>query len=164
MSDGALLTHLNPCFVRSSLTDDPRPLQKDTWHPLHHGDLFSLLPGQFVYKVVAPSQSFEEEEDLPVSPEPDVKPTPAIRQNREQTPPCEEATLAALSNEEEEEEADSPNRKLKEAENDQRDIAPPAPKRRVLPAWMMAAVAAPHTSSSSSSPKGTTSTLPVSVN
>ncbi|XP_044198656.1 aprataxin and PNK-like factor isoform X1 [Thunnus albacares] len=144
-------THLNPCFVRSSLTDDPRPLQKDTWHPLHHGDLFSLLPGQFVYKVVAPSQSFEEEEDLPVSPEPDVKPTPAIRQNREQTPPCEEATLAALSNEEEEEEeADSPNRKLKEAENDQRDVAPPAPKRRVLPAWMMAAVAAPHTSSSSS--------------
>ncbi|XP_042253454.1 aprataxin and PNK-like factor isoform X2 [Thunnus maccoyii] len=147
-------THLNPCFVRSSLTDDPRPLQKDTWHPLHHGDLFSLLPGQFVYKVVAPSQSFEEEEDLPVSPEPDVKPTPAIRQNREQTPPCEEATLAALSNEEEEEEeADSPNRKLKEVENDQRDVAPPAPKRRVLPAWMMAAVAAPHTSSSSSSPK-----------
>lgn len=144
-------THLNPCFVRSSLTDDPRPLQKDTWHLLHHGDLFSLLPGQFVYKVVAPSQSFEEEEDLPVSPEPDVKPTPAIRQNREQTPPCEEATLAALSNEEEEEEeADSPNRKLKEAENDQRDVAPPAPKRRVLPAWMMAAVAAPHTSSSSS--------------
>ncbi|XP_026179788.1 aprataxin and PNK-like factor isoform X2 [Mastacembelus armatus] len=46
-------THLNPCFVQTSLTDDPRPLQKDSWFPLQHGDFFSLLPGQFIYKVVA---------------------------------------------------------------------------------------------------------------
>uniref|UniRef100_A0A672ZC95 PBZ-type domain-containing protein n=1 Tax=Sphaeramia orbicularis TaxID=375764 RepID=A0A672ZC95_9TELE len=46
-------THLNPCFVQSSLSDDPRPLQKDTWFPLGDGDLFSLLPGQFIYRVVA---------------------------------------------------------------------------------------------------------------
>lgn len=50
---GDLQTHMNPCFVRSSLTDDPRPLQKDSWFPLQDGDLFSLLPGQLIYRVVA---------------------------------------------------------------------------------------------------------------
>lgn len=48
-----LQTHVNPCFVQSAPAGDPRPLQRDSWHPLHHGDLLSLLPGQFVYKVVA---------------------------------------------------------------------------------------------------------------
>ncbi|XP_073347593.1 aprataxin and PNK-like factor isoform X2 [Pagrus major] len=37
----------------------------------------------------------------------------------------------------------------REAEDDRSDVTPPAPKRRVLPAWMMAAVAAPRGSSSS---------------
>ena len=46
-------THVNPCFVQSSLTDDPRPLHRDSWHRLHHGDLFSLLPGHMVYRVEA---------------------------------------------------------------------------------------------------------------
>ncbi|XP_044045359.1 aprataxin and PNK-like factor isoform X3 [Siniperca chuatsi] len=140
-------THLNPCFVQSSLTDDPRPLQRGSWYPLHHGDLFSLLPGQFIYKVVAVggedrraprnSQMFGEEE-LPVSLEPDVE------------APQEESN---------QEEADGPDRSLnkggsaqpKEVEEDQSDVSPSAARRRVLPAWMMAAAAAAH--SSSSSPK-----------
>lgn len=44
---------MNPCFIQSSLTDDPRPLQKDSWFCLQDGDLFSLLPGQLIYRVVA---------------------------------------------------------------------------------------------------------------
>lgn len=44
---------MNPCFVRSSLNDDPRPLQKDSWFSLQDGDLFSLLPSQLIYRVVA---------------------------------------------------------------------------------------------------------------
>lgn len=44
---------MNPCFVQSSLSDDPRPLQRDAWFPLQDGDLFSLLPGQLIYRVVA---------------------------------------------------------------------------------------------------------------
>ncbi|XP_041790342.1 aprataxin and PNK-like factor isoform X2 [Chelmon rostratus] len=153
-------THLNPCFVQSSLTDDPRPLQRDSWHPLHHGDLFSLLPGHFIYKVVAVggedrtprnSQMFEEEE-LPVSPKSDVESSPRIGQGHGQTPPREEPTPAAPSNQEE---ADRPNRSLnkrdsaQEVEDERSDVPPSTPKRRVLPAWMMAAVAAPHSSSSS---------------
>ncbi|KAG8014510.1 Aprataxin and PNK-like factor [Nibea albiflora] len=117
-------THVNPCFVQSSLTDDPRPLQRDSWYPLHHGDLFSLLPGQYIYKVVAVgggdrtsrnSQMFEEEEEeeeegLPVSHKPDVEPPPPIRQDSGQTPPDEEPTAAALSNQDDT--PDSPERSL----------------------------------------------------
>ncbi|GAA6225657.1 aprataxin and PNK-like factor [Lates japonicus] len=153
-------THLNPCFFQSSLTDDPQPLKKDSWYPLHHGDFFSLLPGQFIYKVVAvggeestpsSSQAFEgeEKEEVPSPPEPDVEPDHPVRPDRERTPPHEEPTLA---NEEEEEgslnKGDSaPQREVKNYHN---DVAKPAIKKRVLPAWMMAA-AAP--SSLSSSPK-----------
>nr|XP_046232142.1 aprataxin and PNK-like factor isoform X1 [Scatophagus argus] len=141
-------THLNPCFVQPSLTDDPRPLQRDSWYPLEHGDLFSLLPGQFIYRVVAVgggdstprnSQMFEEEEEeLPAPPQPDEEP---------QTPPDEEPT--------DQEGADPrPDGSLTqgedEAEDDQRDVTPCEPRRRVLPAWMMAAVAAPLGSSSGS--------------
>ena len=54
---GDIQTHVNPCFVCSSLSDDPRPLQKDSWASLQDGDLFSLLPGQLIYRVVAVGDS-----------------------------------------------------------------------------------------------------------
>uniref|UniRef100_A0A1A7WTX1 Aprataxin and PNKP like factor n=1 Tax=Iconisemion striatum TaxID=60296 RepID=A0A1A7WTX1_9TELE len=68
-------THLNPCFVQSSLDDDPRPLQRGSWHQLHRGDLFSLLPGRLIFRVEAVggeertprnSQNFEDEPARPV--------------------------------------------------------------------------------------------------
>lgn len=46
-------THVNPCFVQSSITDEPRPLTRNSWCPLQDGDLFSLLPGHLIYKVVS---------------------------------------------------------------------------------------------------------------
>ncbi|XP_035036090.1 aprataxin and PNK-like factor isoform X2 [Hippoglossus stenolepis] len=159
--------HVNPCFIQSSLTDDPRPLRRGSWFPLQDGDLLSLLPGQFIYKVLAVgagehtprnSQTFEEEkkeeEERPTSPEPDVEPPRPIRLGRGQTPPHEEPTSAALSNEEEEEEEEGPRRlhqedfTLPKEEEDDR-CAVPVMKKRVLPAWMTAAVAP----ISSSSPK-----------
>lgn len=48
-----LQTHINPCFVQSSPGDAPQPLQRDSWHLLQHGDLFSLLPGDLVFRVAA---------------------------------------------------------------------------------------------------------------
>ncbi|XP_042370796.1 aprataxin and PNK-like factor, partial [Plectropomus leopardus] len=164
-------THLNPCFVQSSLTDDPRPLQKDSWYPLHHGDLFSLLPGRYIYKVEAVgeedrtprnSQMFEEE-GLCVSPEPkDVEPPPPPPPPpplppppAEQTPPPEEPTPAAPSNQEEPDDTSFnkgvPAQPKQEDKDDRRDVAPPVTKKRVLPAWMMAAAHTPSSSSSSSS-------------
>lgn len=44
-------THINPCFLLSSPNDDPRPLERGSWHQLHPGDQFSLLPGRFIYRV-----------------------------------------------------------------------------------------------------------------
>lgn len=52
---------------------------------------------------------FEEEEELPVSPRPDVEPPPSIGQDCGQTPPLKEATPAALSDQG----ADSPDTSLK---------------------------------------------------
>ncbi|XP_035515570.1 aprataxin and PNK-like factor [Morone saxatilis] len=146
-------THLNPCFVQSSRTEDPRPLQKDSWHPLRHGDLISLLPGQLIYRVVAVggedrtprnSQMFEDEEELPVSPEPDVE--PPTGQDRGQTPP----TPAAPSNQEDADRSQNKRDSVQSKEEEEEDeVTPSVRRRRVLPAWMMAAVAAPQASSSS---------------
>ncbi|XP_041839412.1 aprataxin and PNK-like factor isoform X2 [Melanotaenia boesemani] len=95
---------------------------KDCWHRLHHGELFSLLLGHYIYRVEAVggeehtsrnAQMFEEEEN----PSDD---------GRGQEPP------AALSDQ-----TESPSRTFRQ--DVQNDVA--APRRRVLPAWMMAAVA-----------------------
>lgn len=48
-----LQTHWNPCFLQSSPADEPRPLQKDAWRPLGRGDIFSLLPGQLMFRVAS---------------------------------------------------------------------------------------------------------------
>ncbi|KAF7651778.1 hypothetical protein LDENG_00105820, partial [Lucifuga dentata] len=111
--------HLNPCFIQSSLADDPQPLNKGHWHPLHHGVFFSLLPGKFIYKVVVVgeddstprnSQAFEENEERLLSSEPDVAPhhrppptgqdedetPPPVHQDRGQMPPLDEPVVAGV--------------------------------------------------------------------
>lgn len=46
-----LQTHLNPCFIQTNIVASPQPLEKDQWHCLKEGDIFSLMPGKFVYRV-----------------------------------------------------------------------------------------------------------------
>uniref|UniRef100_A0A674C2V1 Aprataxin and PNKP like factor n=1 Tax=Salmo trutta TaxID=8032 RepID=A0A674C2V1_SALTR len=46
-------THVNPCFCQSSLDDLPQPLDRNQWHNLGQGDIISLLPGKYIYRVVA---------------------------------------------------------------------------------------------------------------
>ncbi|KAF3852666.1 hypothetical protein F7725_006021 [Dissostichus mawsoni] len=110
-------THLNPCFVQSLLSDDPRPLQRDVWFPLQDGDLFSLMPEE------------EEEEERIVSPEPDVEPPPAVGQ----TFPQEESTPTAPS---EQQEADKrsltkvDSAQPKEEEDKQNVISPSVTRTR----------------------------------
>ncbi|XP_068607549.1 aprataxin and PNK-like factor [Brachionichthys hirsutus] len=147
-------THINPCFVQSSLTDDPRPLQRGSWHPLRDGDLFSLLPGTLIYKVESvggahgpPRNSrMLEEEPPPASPRPDVSPVALIGQDGAQPPPQEEPPPEAPSHQEKQQQEEQ------EEQQEQRDVAPPEPRGRILPAWMMADLA-PHSSSYSPSPK-----------
>uniref|UniRef100_A0A8C5FZA4 PBZ-type domain-containing protein n=1 Tax=Gouania willdenowi TaxID=441366 RepID=A0A8C5FZA4_GOUWI len=63
-------THLNPCFVWS------RPLPRDCWFSLRPGDVFSLLPGHFLYRVDLQNQATprlegeESEEESPPTAEP----------------------------------------------------------------------------------------------
>ncbi|KAK9981460.1 hypothetical protein ABG768_000991 [Culter alburnus] len=62
-------THLNPCFIQTNIVASPQPLEKDQWHCLKEGDIFSLMPGKYVYRVrikeedqtLRNSQAFEEE-------------------------------------------------------------------------------------------------------
>ncbi|XP_056136695.1 aprataxin and PNK-like factor [Lampris incognitus] len=90
-------THVNPCFSQACLEDAPQPLERDRWHILHHGDIFSLLPGKYIYKVVAlggrNSQAFQGdgEEYVPTRPSgsasPKSEPPPPIKQDICQTLP-----------------------------------------------------------------------------
>uniref|UniRef100_G3Q7Z3 PNK FHA domain-containing protein n=1 Tax=Gasterosteus aculeatus aculeatus TaxID=481459 RepID=G3Q7Z3_GASAC len=166
-------THLNPCFVQASPTDDPRPLQRNSWHQLRHGDLFSLLPGRLIFQVEAVggegrtprrrvlpslravSQEFHTyrprrngrlfvEGGLPLDPEPDVESPPSPAQEKEE----EEEEAAGRSSDERD--SERPNKVQRRGGGG--DAPPSVSRRRVLPAWMTAAVAAP---SSSSSPKAT---------
>ncbi|KAM8878137.1 aprataxin and PNK-like factor isoform 2-T3 [Spinachia spinachia] len=161
-------THLNPCFVQASPTDDPRPLQRNSWHPLRHGDLFSLLPGQVIFQVEAvggegrtPSRLFDEGE-LPVDPEPEVESPPPVGV----TPPSAAAPPEQQQQQQQQEEEEEAASRSSDQRGSARpngvqsrcgDASPSVSRRRVLPAWMMAAVAtAPSGSSSSScSPKVT---------
>ncbi|KAG1956127.1 aprataxin and PNK-like factor [Pimephales promelas] len=44
-------THLNPCFIQTNIVASPQPLEKDQWHWLKEGDIFSLMPWKYVYRV-----------------------------------------------------------------------------------------------------------------
>uniref|UniRef100_A0A8C2DAN9 Zgc:165656 n=1 Tax=Cyprinus carpio TaxID=7962 RepID=A0A8C2DAN9_CYPCA len=65
-------THLNPCFIQTNIVAAPQPLEKDQWHCLKEGDIFSLMPGKYIYRVhvkedgqtLRNSQAFEEEMEV----------------------------------------------------------------------------------------------------
>uniref|UniRef100_A0A3B5LY36 PNK FHA domain-containing protein n=1 Tax=Xiphophorus couchianus TaxID=32473 RepID=A0A3B5LY36_9TELE len=111
-------THINPCFLLSSPNDDPRPLERGSWHRLHPGDQFSLLPGRFIYRVAPrypPPRRCHGDGGASV--------TTRMRLTTER---C--FVLMSFS--------------TPRLDGVQSDEAPPPPRRRVLPAWMMAAAAA----------------------
>lgn len=92
-------THVNPCFVQTSPDASPQPLEKDQWHCLKDGSIFSLLPGKCIYRVRAiaeertprNSQGFEEEEaDDEVM---EIEMVSETEQNSKSSRSCEE-TLA----------------------------------------------------------------------
>ncbi|XP_018606350.2 aprataxin and PNK-like factor isoform X1 [Scleropages formosus] len=131
-------THVNPCFCQPSLEDSPQPLEKDRWHSLHPGDLFSLLPGKHIFRVVSTgldntqrnSQAYEEGEAFTKSPDCNGKSNSVIPNIREQ----DKQTVVRNQNEEE--------NSLKQAGSvDSSSKTEGRPRfeerKRVLPAWMM---------------------------
>ncbi|KAK1885654.1 Aprataxin and PNK-like factor [Dissostichus eleginoides] len=131
-------THLNPCFVQSLLSDDPRPLQRDVWFPLQDGDLFSLMPGQFIYRVVAVGGGDRTPRNSQILFLRESTPTAPSEQQE-----VDKRSLTKVD-----------SAQPKEEEDKQNVISPSVTRTRVLPAWMMAAASASQSASSSYIPKG----------
>ncbi|XP_019905468.2 aprataxin and PNK-like factor isoform X2 [Esox lucius] len=155
-------THVNPCFCQTSLDDPPQPLERDQWHRLGQGDIFSLLPGKYMYKVVAVageygtlknSQALQDEEEAivktPSSPEPGddhAVTTGQGMRGTSHTQELESELQDSLDQKKPDDELPTPATPkqakgvLAEAEKDQNKLKV-EPKKRVLPAWMMVPVA-----------------------
>ncbi|CAB1344819.1 unnamed protein product [Coregonus sp. 'balchen'] len=158
-------THVNPCFCQSSLDDPPQPLDRNQWHKLGQGHIISLLPGKYIYKVVAVggedgtprnSQALQDEDEAvikspPASPKPSDEPANHTRQGKGWTPRShEQESRLGGSVEQKEPDEQLPNPPtsnqtetgVAEAEKDKNEPKL-EPKKRVLPAWMMVPIAAP---------------------
>ncbi|XP_030634805.1 aprataxin and PNK-like factor [Chanos chanos] len=137
--------HLNPCFSLASVEDSPQPLPKDQWHQLQPGDIFSLLPGKYIYRVVANddegtqrnSQNLEVLEDCstPAASNPQVK-TPilasqgsTLRASTEEREKDEQIHTPASTNQ-----IDSETPSSRKSEE---KASPQQRRKRELPAWMI---------------------------
>ncbi|XP_064172697.1 aprataxin and PNK-like factor isoform X1 [Anguilla rostrata] len=148
-------THQNPCFYQPSLGDPPEPLEKDRWHPLRPGNLFSLLPGKYTYRVASVntedtqrnSLTFEEEQPVagapPASAKHDEEPLCSPELNGEGEPTQnstqdQQAEPTSSSSRQKEEGNKKEATVTKEQEPESRELGPkPEQRKRVLPAWMM---------------------------
>ncbi|KAJ8246168.1 hypothetical protein GJAV_G00264460 [Gymnothorax javanicus] len=166
VADGQLRikpTHQNPCFYQPSLKDPPEPLERDRWHPLEPGNLFSLLPGKYIFRVVyvdlentqRNSQCIAEEEPIAgvVSSAEEPQRSPELNgqcelaQNNSQNQ-LAESTSSCVREKEEDDKMDASA--SKEQESVSREQEPmPEQRKRMLPSWMMQT--APDTSSPSTS-------------
>ncbi|KAL7845518.1 hypothetical protein AOLI_G00237100 [Acnodon oligacanthus] len=155
-------THLNPCFIQTSLGAPSEPLEKDQWHCLKKGSIFSLLPGKYVYKVrvitedstLSNSQGFEEETQT----ETEEKPNPSRvsqetleynPQAKSSTPLTTESAQTTPEEEDKDEDAHKPDptscSQVADVSSPAKAVesAPTTPQRkRVLPAWMTTATPA----------------------
>ncbi|XP_073699075.1 aprataxin and PNK-like factor [Garra rufa] len=138
-------THLNPCFIQTNIVAQPQPLEKDQWHCLKEGDIFSLMPGKYIYRVHVKkddqtprnSQAFEEEMEVekcssgPAAPSLDS----ATLEANSYTPVTPSATLA-----EDKGAGDSSqtlcslNEVPTKSQQDESDVPQ---RKRILPAWML---------------------------
>uniref|UniRef100_A0A8C1A0R1 Zgc:165656 n=1 Tax=Cyprinus carpio carpio TaxID=630221 RepID=A0A8C1A0R1_CYPCA len=148
-------THLNPCFIQTNIVASPQPLEKDQWHCLKEGDIFSLMPGKYIYRVRIKdddqtprnSQAFEEEVEKcssgPAAPSKDS----ATLEANSCTPTSPSTTLT------EDKGAGDPSHTLSSANEfskSQQDESDLLQKKRILPAWMMTSA-----KGESSAPKAT---------
>ncbi|XP_067115533.1 aprataxin and PNK-like factor isoform X2 [Osmerus mordax] len=150
-------THFNPCFCQSSLDDSPQPLDRNQWHTLKDGDIFSLLPGKYMYKVVAVdgdngtlrnSQGYHEDcNKSPLFPEPSNEQAhPIMLQGKTSIPRSPEKvpkTLTVTTAKKEDPFVQGPTLNQTKSVIVEEKEEKPEPKKRVLPAWMMAGTTTP---------------------
>ncbi|XP_036416237.1 aprataxin and PNK-like factor isoform X2 [Colossoma macropomum] len=154
-------THLNPCFIQTSLGAPSEPLEKDQWHCLKEGSIFSLLPGKYIFRVrvitedstLSNSQSFEEETQTET--EEKSNPSCVSQETLEYNPQAKSSTshttesTRTAQEEEKDEDTHKPDPTSCSQDADVTspakavESAPLTPQRkRVLPAWMTAATPA----------------------
>eukprot|EP00063_Salmo_salar_P011938 XP_013986773.1 PREDICTED: aprataxin and PNK-like factor isoform X3 [Salmo salar] len=169
-------THVNPCFCQSSLDDLPQPLDRNQWHNLGQGDIISLLPGKYIYRVVAVggedgtprnSQALQDEDEAvvkspPASPGPSDEPAYPTRRGTGWTPSSHQQQSrlgGSVDQKEPYEQLPNPPTSnqteagVAEAENDKNEPKR-EPKKRVLPAWMTVPIASPKNTTTTTTTKG----------
>ncbi|KAF5894818.1 aprataxin and PNK-like factor isoform X1, partial [Clarias magur] len=149
-------THVNPCFVLTSPDAPPEPLEKDQWHCLKDGEIFSLLPGKYIYRVHAVgeegtprnSQGFEERKEEET--ELNWKPPRSCEETLAYTPQAQSSPSFTYEPRTRDETHTAGSAACSQAGGDSRSPcksnAPDLPtlrEKRVLPAWMMAVAPAP---------------------
>ncbi|XP_062866695.1 aprataxin and PNK-like factor isoform X2 [Trichomycterus rosablanca] len=142
-------THVNPCFIQASLEEAPHPLEKDKWHCLKDGSIFSLLPGKYIYKVHSSktegtprnSQGFEDEMEI----ETQIEQNSKFSRSCEEMLACTQQAKNSLSLTATQTETYMPDPYSSSqvggdlpstSKADKPDPLTPQ-KKRVLPAWMM---------------------------
>ncbi|XP_023680796.2 aprataxin and PNK-like factor isoform X1 [Paramormyrops kingsleyae] len=141
-SMNSYFTHANPCFWQSALEDPPRALEKDRWHPLHAGEIFSLLPGKYIYRVVSTKEENTQSNRQVLAEDETGK--RSQEQNGLSDPgrpdTAERRTESAASDfRREDDRARSPKQASTVDSGSERPKA--EERKRVLPAWMMQAAA-----------------------
>ncbi|XP_056312490.1 aprataxin and PNK-like factor isoform X2 [Danio aesculapii] len=135
-------THLNPCFIQTNIIAPPQPLEKDQWHCLKDGDIFSLMPGKYIYRVhikeddqtLRNSQAFGE----------DVEVEKCLSEDTLEASSCTHSNLRHTHAEDEGPAGSSHTlASLNEAPSKSPQDKSTLPlRKRVLPAWMTASAAA----------------------
>lgn len=137
--------HLNPCFMQTNIVAAPQPLEKDQWHCLMEGDIFSLMPGKYIYRVhvkeddqtLRNSQAFEEKMEVEKCSSGQAAPSldSATLEAHSCTPTNPSTTLT------EDKGTSDPSHTLSSlneaSTKSQQDVSDVPQKKRILPAWMM---------------------------
>ncbi|XP_077102172.1 aprataxin and PNK-like factor isoform X2 [Siphateles boraxobius] len=143
-------THLNPCFIQTNIVASPQPLEKDQWHCLKEGDIFSLMPGKYVYRVrlkeedqtLRNSQAFEEVEKCLTGPA-ELSIDAATLESNGCTPTSPSCTLTGDKGASSHTLCSLPEVPTKS----QHDESDRPQKKRILPAWMMTSASTSHSTS-----------------
>ncbi|XP_016139918.1 aprataxin and PNK-like factor isoform X1 [Sinocyclocheilus grahami] len=153
-------THLNPCFIQTNIVAAPQPLEKDQWHCLKEGDIFSLMPGKYVYRVhvkeedqtLRNSQAFEEEMEVEKCSSGPA--APSLDSATLEASSCRLTTLSTTLTEDKgtshpSHTLSSLNEASTKSQQDESDVPQ---KKRILPAWMMTSAKACESSAVKATP------------
>ncbi|XP_043916077.1 aprataxin and PNK-like factor [Protopterus annectens] len=154
-SDGLRIkpTHINPCFYQPSDKDEQQVLEKDKWYPLYKGDIFSLLPDKYIFRVISTDSDSDTDATLNNSQildeqllDEDPAPSSSVPLTVDKSPGCssvssiDQKTAPADQRNANNDKRNASNQTFQPFEtedNDKKDQQRLPERKRVLPAWML---------------------------